>query len=109
MTDVARTADASEQMKKGKRTYSDSDSSGCMSFSSRSCGDGLARMSISMLSSSPYLAQPVFQILQLALLDDQVAVIVQVLHDIVVLFLVVFEDNCLDRRVTLNQDTCCVG
>lgn len=62
-----------------------------------------------MLSSSPYLAQPVFQILQLALLDDQVAVIVQVLHDIVVLFLVVFEDNCLDRRVTLNQDTCCVG
>lgn len=62
-----------------------------------------------MLSRSSYLAQPVFQILQLALLDDQVAVIVQVLHDIIMLLLVVFENNCLDRRVTFNQDTCRVG
>lgn len=55
---------------------------------------------------NPYPAESGFQILQLAFLDYQVTVIVEIFHNVVVSFFVVFEDDGFDRRVALDQDTC---
>lgn len=53
-----------------------------------------------------YLCQPRLQILQLALLDDQMAVIIQIFDDVVVSFFVVFEDDGFHGRIALDEDSC---
>ena len=58
------------------------------------------------VSSHVYLAQSFFQVLQLALLDDQVTIIVQILHNIIVPFFVIFQNNGFHGRVTFDQDPC---
>jgi len=65
--------------KESSRGHWDSDSSGCIIFSSRSYNlDQLRIRRAGPLVS--YLAQSEFRILQLTLLDDHVAVIVQILQ-----------------------------
>lgn len=54
----------------------------------------------------PYLCQPRLQVLQLALLDDQMTVIVEVFNDIVVSFFVVLENNGFHGRIALDEDSC---
>ena len=54
----------------------------------------------------PYLCQPRLQILQLTLLNDQMAVIIQVFDDVVVSFFVVFEDDGFHGRIALDEDSC---
>lgn len=52
-----------------------------------------------------YSSQPFLQVLQLALLDDQVAVVIEVLHDVVMTLLVVLEDDGLDGGIALDKDS----
>ena len=51
-----------------------------------------------------YLSKTVLEILQLALLNHEVAVIVKIFHDIVVSFFVVFEDDGFDGWVALDEN-----
>jgi len=85
--------------------YSDSDSSGCMSFSSKSYIPISWKPSVLFCLDS-YLAQPELQILQLTLLNDQMTVIVEVFHDVVMSFFVVFKDDRFHGRVAFDQNTC---
>lgn len=55
-------------------------------------------------TGSTHLPQPDFQILQLALLNDQMPVIVKVFDYVVVSLLVIFEYDGFDRRVTFDED-----
>jgi hypothetical protein len=45
------------------------------------------------------------QVLELALLDDQVVLVIQILHNVVVALLVVLEDHGFDRGIALDQET----
>lgn len=56
--------------------------------------------------SKTNLTQSIFQFLKLALFDYQMAVIVQVFHDIVVVLFVVLEDDGFDGRVAFHENTC---
>lgn len=46
-----------------------------------------------------------FQVLELALFNDQVILVIQILHNVVVALLVVLEDHGFDRRIALNEQT----
>lgn len=53
------------------------------------------------------MVQACLQVLQLALLDHQVVLVVQVFYNVVVPLLVVLEDHGFDRGVALDEQTWC--
>lgn len=52
-----------------------------------------------------YMIETGLQVLELALLDDQVVLVIQILHNVVVALLVVLEDHGFDRGIALDQET----
>lgn len=53
-----------------------------------------------------YLIQANLEVLQLALLDNEVVFVIQILHYVVMSLFVVLQDHGFDRRIAFNQQTC---
>lgn len=51
----------------------------------------------------PYLSQSFFEILQLTFFDDEMTIIIQVFHDVVVPLFVVLQDDGLDGGVAFDE------
>lgn len=63
-------------------------------------GDGAMKPGV---STGTYVIETGLQVLKLALLDDQVILVIQILHDVVMALLVVLEDHCFDRGIALDE------
>lgn len=51
------------------------------------------------------MIQACLQVLKLAFFDDKVVLIIQVFHNVVMAFLVVFQDHGFDRGIALDKKT----
>ena len=58
-----------------------------------------------VISMETYVVEAGLEIIKLAFLNHQVILIVQVLHNIVVVLLVIFEDQRFDRGIALDKQT----
>lgn len=63
--------------------------------------------SIIALEYDSYTPQSSLQVLELALLDDQMTVVTQVFYNVIMSVFVILEDDSLDGGITLDEDTCC--
>lgn len=57
------------------------------------------------VSMETYVVEAGLEIIKLAFLNHQVILIVQVLHNIVVVLLVIFENQGFDRGIALDKQT----
>lgn len=64
--------------------------------------DDLSGMCVVLVMSQSYLFEPLFEAIQLVPLDHQMLV-VEVLHDVVVVLLIDLQDDGLDGRITLHK------
>jgi hypothetical protein len=52
-----------------------------------------------------YVIETGLQVLELTLLDNQVILVIQILHNVVMALLVVLEDHRFDRGIALDEQT----